>query len=276
MARITHVKSAQQRYYQVPVLNEDGTPKQTPVLRKDGTPKTTKKGRPILMRVTVADKSRPKPNLRCDFPGCTIDGGEILPGTPYKHVSPKSGPYGGRQRNRHAAHPSWQQWDLSNSISAQAARIAHDFWDQFETLTEIDASFVTDLLNTAAEEIRELAEQRRESAQNIEDGFGHAVSMSDELNQNADDLDYWADEVESVDIEDADDIEPEKVTCEECEGSGIIDVEVEEDGDPETDECGNCNGSGEVDDEDADADAAFDEWFDNARDACSVIDECPL
>ena len=98
-------------------------------MRKDGTQKTTKTGRAVFMTVTVVDKTKPKPNLKCDFRGCDIDGGEILPGTPYMHISPKSGPYGGRQLNRHQAHPAWNVWEYSSSMSARLAQIAHDFWE---------------------------------------------------------------------------------------------------------------------------------------------------
>ena len=34
MARITHVKKAQQRYKTVPVMNDDGTQKQVPVMTR--------------------------------------------------------------------------------------------------------------------------------------------------------------------------------------------------------------------------------------------------
>ena len=281
MARITHVKSAQQRYATVPVIDpETGQQKVTPVTRKDGTQKVTKRGKPVFLRVTKADKTKPLPNLRCDFPGCTIDGGEIKPGTAYKHISPKSGPYGGTQRNRHAAHPSWQVWDYSYSINAQAQRISHDAMEQVSGVESVED--VEGILSEAAEAIRELAEQRRESAQNIEDGFGHATYQSEQLESDADELDSWADEVEGTDVPELP--EPENTDCDECGGTGEVDnpdydadedAEDEDYAEPTTVECAECGGSGEVENDEP-TDEQMDDWRSEVEDALSVLDECPV
>ena len=121
MPTITHVKKAQQRYAMVPVCNPDGTPKQTPVMRGDGTQKTTKRGALVFMTVTVADKTKPQPLDTCDFCHQPIE-----VGTPYKHITPKSGPYGGHKRTRHESCPTWQVWEYSSSLSARIAQIQHD------------------------------------------------------------------------------------------------------------------------------------------------------
>lgn len=206
MARVTHVKKAQQRYKTVPVIDPaTGEQKVTPVLRKDGTPKMTRSkpnrpGRPIVMKVTVADKTQPLPPLKCEKCGKDI---EI--GTPYKHVSPKSGPYGGRQRNRHAACPGWKPSELTSSqhlstiyAAQEAAEEALSAWgdeDGHEALQEI--------ITTLAEGFREASESYGESADNIEEGFGHETSMSAELREKAEALESSADEVEQA----ADDID---------------------------------------------------------------------
>jgi hypothetical protein len=77
MPRVTVVKHAQQRYETVPVLDDRGQPKVVPVMR-NGVQRTTKRGRPVTMRLTREDRTKPKPNLRCDFPACD-KGGEIKP-----------------------------------------------------------------------------------------------------------------------------------------------------------------------------------------------------
>lgn len=271
MARITHVKSAQQRYATVPVIDPaTGQQKVTPVM-KGGQQKVTKRGKPVFLRVTKADKTKPLPNLRCDFPGCTIDGGEIKPGTAYKHISPKSGPYGGTQRNRHAAHPSWQVWDYSYSINAQAARISHDAMEQVSDVESPED--VEGILSEAAEAIRELAEQRRESAQNIEDGFGHATYQSEQLESDADELESWADEVEGTDVPDLP--EPEEIDCDECGGTGEQEVYVDGSDEPNVEHCDECGGTGQVTPDDP-TDEQMDEWRDEVQDALSVLDECPV
>lgn len=58
-------------------------------------------------------------------------------------------------------------------------------------------------LESAGSEAREVADEYRESAQNIEDGFGHETSMSEEINEKAESVDSWADELEQVDLDES-------------------------------------------------------------------------
>src|SRR4051794_38682983 len=156
MPRVTHVAKAQQRYQTVPVIDpETGQPKKTQVMR-NGEPKMTRaKGnrpaRPVFMTVTVVDKTKPKGLYTCDFCHKPI---EI--GTPYKHITPKSGPYGGTKRTRHESCPTWQQWDYSNSLSAQIAHIEHDFDNAIESAESPDD--VQSALDDAAASVEEIAE----------------------------------------------------------------------------------------------------------------------
>lgn len=276
MARITRVKRAQQRYHTKPVLDENGQPKRVPVLRKNGTPKVTKRGKVVTMAVTERDLDRPKPLLRCDFPGC--EDRDIQVGTPYMWIKPKSGPYGGHLKARHANHPAWQVWEYSSSLSARTAQIAHDFQvalDNAESVEDVESA-----LEDAASEVESLAEEKREGAQNIEEGFGHPTSQSEELEQVADDLDAWAEEIRSADIPDQEEY-ADDTTCPECYGSGEVDNpdydpdEADTDetyAEDETIECDTCGGTGE----DSDADIDLDAWREAVQDACSVVDECPV
>lgn len=290
MARVTHVKKAQQRYATVPMIDpETGEQKVTPVMRRDGTQKVTKRGKPVVMRVTRIDKSQPLPNRTCER--CSA---EIKPGDPYKHVSPKSGPYGGRTRVRCAACPTWQPWDLSSALWARLAQIAHDFGTTLEEVESEDE--VTSALEDAANEVREIAEEKREGAQNIEDGFGHPTSQSEELNEVADELDSWADEIEQVSLPDFP--EPEEEDCGECLGSGEVEEECPDcegtgeddatDEDEEVEDCEECSGSGEITESCDECDGTgtiegdevteeqVDEWRDAVLDACSIVDESPV
>lgn len=219
MARVTHVKRAQQRFETKPVLGRDGQPVQVPVMRRDGTQKVTKRGKPVFMRRTVEDRSKPKPLLTCDYCHKPI---EI--GTPYKHITPKSGPYGGYQRNRHESCPTWQVWDYSSSLSAQVAQIEHDFNEGLAGVNDEDD--VQSLLDDAAQAVRDIAEEKRQSAQNIEEGFGHETSTSQDLSDVADQLDSWADEIESATIPDRPEHEPEDP--EDDEGDELTDDELQE------------------------------------------------
>lgn len=276
MPRVTHVKKAQQRYETKPVIDPvTGEQKRTPVMVKnyDGqlVQKTTKRGREVFMLVTEPDKTKPKDNLRCDFSGCT-KGNEIKPGEAYKHISPKSGPYGGRQLNRHEEHPTWNQWEYSSSMSARLAQIAHNFWEEIDSVASQDD--VQSALDSAAEEIKSLAEEKRESASNIEDGFGHPTSASEELEQTADSLDEWADEVSGADIPELP--EPEETECEECGGTGEVDSdEVDANEEPIQVDCEQCDGTGQYTPEEPTEDQ-LDEWRDEVRDALTIVDESPV
>jgi hypothetical protein len=272
MARVTHVKKAQQRYATVPVLDAEGKPVRTPVIGRNGEQKKNKHGRPTYMTKTVADKSRPLPNYTCGKCGV-----EIKPGDPYKWIKPKSGPYGGRLMVRCGSCPAWQVWEYSSSLSARTAQISHDFERAIDGATGPDE--ITSALEDAANSAREIAEEKRESAQNIEDGFGHPTSSSEELNEIADSLDSWADEIEQADVPDLDDYPCDdcsgegEVECQECDGSGEVEDET---GDSVT--CEDCSGDGKVECENGSCEEGKDieAWLDEVRSNCSIVDECPV
>jgi hypothetical protein len=273
MARTTHVKKAQQRFETVVVIDpETGEPKRTPVMKtvKDHdtgelkqVQKTTKKGKPVFMTVTAQDKSKPKPPETC-----TACRQPIEVGTPYKWIQPKSGPYGGRRMARHESCPDWNVWDYSNSLSAQLARISYDFSQAIDGAESPDD--VQSALDDAGTAIEEIAEQKREGASNIEEGFGHATSASEELEEVADQLEEWASEVTSADIPDipaCEDCTDGQKPCDVCDGTGVVDDEdcAECDGQSEV-ECDTCNGDGED----------LDTWHDDLADALTIVDESPV
>lgn len=292
MPKVNYVQKAQQRYKMVPVLDENGQPTYRTVQRK----RPTKRGATeIRQRVTVADKSQPLPNLRCDFPGRPT--GEIAPGEAFMWIKPKSGPYGGAVRNRHSSHPTWHPWEYSSSLSARTAQISHDAWKAFSEQTFESPEDVTALLEQVAEDIRALAEEKRESASNIEDGFGHTTSQSEELESIADELETWADDVEQTEVPELP--EPEDVDCDECGGTGTLDETCDlcegtgsshdadglADGDcpacegegfrEEEQGCTECDGSGQVQAEEP-TDDQMDEWRSEVEEIFGIVDECPV
>ena len=281
MARVTHVKRAQARYATVPVIDpETGEQKVTPVMRPDGTQKVTKHGKPVVLRVTAPDKDNPLPNHKCDR--C---GEEIAVGQPYKWIRPKSGPYGGSMRVRCADCPSWNIWEYSYSLSARTAQISHEAWQSFpEDATTPDE--INDWLGEVADEIDSLAQEKEEAASNIEDGFGHATSSSEELSDIAQQLEGWASEVRDADVPDLP--EPEAVECEECDGTGKVenpeyDSEMAEGGENEQEgydeeeevDCAECDGTGEITSDDPTEDQ-MNEWLEEVREAVAIVDDCPV
>jgi len=275
MARVTHVKSAQQRYRTVPVIDPaTGEQKVVPMInRRTGQQKVTKRGKPVVMRLTREDRTQPKPNLRCDFSGCTHPDREIKPGQAYKWIKPKSGPYGGRMMARHADHPSWQVWEYSSSLSARIAQIT----ETVDTDGIEDEDSARSVLEDAAQQIRDLADEKREGADNIVEGFGHETSQSEELVQVADDLEGWADDLESTTLPEAD-----EHGCDVCDGDGQMDCDVcagsgEVEGKDGSEPCDNC------DDGKVECDAGCDEgtdtegWIEALRDAVNdALAECPV
>ena len=107
--------------------------------------------------------------------------------------------------------PAWRPSELTSSphlatlYGAQEA-LSDALADLSLDPQDVDESTATDeitaLAETFAEGVREAAEGYRESAQAIEDGFGHSTYVSEELEQKADDLDSWADDFDCVDAAD--------------------------------------------------------------------------
>lgn len=273
MARVTHVKRAQQRYETVPVIDpETGEQKKTPVMVTRGgerVQKTTKRGRPVFLRVTKEDRSKPKPNYKCGKCGV-----EIKPGDPYKHISPKSGPYGGRKLIRCGTCPTWHRWEYSSSLDARLEQISYDF-DQ-----AVDAAESTDdiqsALDDAAASIEELAGEKREGADNIESGFGHPTSQSEELAEMADNLEQWSSDVSSADIPEmtqCENCDDGQVDCDNCQGTGTITADDPADEDQDCEECDGgqlncdtCDGTGED----------IEAWRDQVRDEVTIVSEQPF
>lgn len=251
MPQVTYVKKAQRRYATVIVRDAEGNPVTTPVMLKDGTQKTTKTGRPVVLTKTVADLTKPMPLYECDF--CHK---EIAVGSPYKHISPKSGPYGGRQLNRHGDCPNWQPWDYSSSLSARTAQIAWEFNNGLSSCESVDD--VQDLLNQAAEAVREIQQEKDEAASNQEEYFGGFS----EIREVADALESWADEIEGADVPEFP--EPEETECPDC--------------DPEEKEgnvCKTCGGSGYFTPDDP-TEEQIEQWQSEVADSVTVVDECPV
>lgn len=264
MARTTHVKHARQRYATVPVLGDDGQPIKIPLTNKDGSPKTTKHGRAVTITKTVQDRNQPLPMPVCGKCGKTIE-----PGQPYKHISPRSGPYGGRTLTRCGDCPNWHVWEYSSSLSARIAQIQHDASAELDALgTDSAEDDYTQVASNAAEQIRELASEKEESASSLEDGFGHPTYQSEELNEQAESLNSWADEVEQADIPER----PEdEVDCDNCDGTGKVDPHPGSGGLSEVD-CDDCSGTGQVDNE-----GELDTWLEEARAAVEdLVNESPV
>jgi hypothetical protein len=284
MPRVTHVKSAQQRYKTVPVLDAEGNPVRTPVIdKRTGVQKTSKRG-PVFMTKTVADKSQPLPLLDCDFPGCTINDRKIAIGSAYMHISPKSGPYGGLQRNRHAEHPSWQPWEYSSSTSARVAQVQHEAGDLISTYEFSSYDDFDDLRDQVAQMAQELLDEKQESLDNMPEGLADGSQIEEQVQA----LESWVEAIEGVDAPDQPDPEPtykwfvtgpdqqslnEDGYEDEDAAQADLDAHLAEHEDESEDDW--SIDSEEVEDE---ADETVDEdWMDEARQAIQdALDDCQV
>lgn len=254
MPKVNHVKRAQQRYAMVPVIDETtGEQKRVPMINsRTGEQKTSKTGRPVFIGLTVRDYGKPLPMPTCDH--CRE---VIAVGAAYKWIEPS----GQRVRNRHESCPTWNVWEYSSSLSARIAQIVDgNTLGDFETLEEVQ-SFLAD----QAQAIRDLADEKRESADNIESGFGHETAQSQELADIADQLEQWADDVESVDL--PEEPEAEETDCDDCDGTGVNEEETE---------CVECDGSGRVT-PDEPTEEQMQEWRDEVESAVAdAMGNCPV
>ena len=265
MPRVTHVKSAQQRYETKPVRDANGDQVVLPILKKDGTPKTKKNGTAIVRRVTEKDLTKPLPNETCGKCGV-----EIKPGDPYKHMKIKTGTYTSRRLVRCKACPSWHVWEYRYTRSARAAEIEHDVSGALSEAATLDD--MKSCMEDAAGRIEELAEEADEGANNIEEGFGHPTAQSEELQSEAEELRSWAEECNEWEPNDSD----IDTTCPDCDGTCKIDnPEYDPDDDSKGEEeidCPTCKGTGEVD-TDEPTEEQLDEWRGEASD---VLGNCPI
>jgi hypothetical protein len=254
MARAYLVKRAQARYETKPVIDPaTGEQKQTPKMRR-GVQMTDKRGRPIFMKVTERDLARPKP-----MPCCSLCRTEIKVGESYTYTET----YNSTIVRCGRPCPPPKQWEYSSSLSARLAQIQHE--NDFSDCE--DGNDFVEARDAFAAAVRELAGEKQESAQNIEDGFGHETSQSAELADIADQLEGWADDIEAVELPDYP--EPEETDCDECNGTGEADDEG-------GGSCENCDGCGQVI-PDEPTEEQIDEW----REACvaaleGVAESCPV
>jgi hypothetical protein len=161
---------------------------------------------------TAADGSR----VKAPMPTCDYCDKPIEVETPYRYTSRFRGP----KITRHLSCPMWHEWEISDSVFARALKIGFDADDEINSLSSgSEDDDVQTVLGSIAEQIRELATEREEAVSNIEDGFGHETSQSAEIQEQADSLNGWADDVESLSVD-------ERPVEEEEDGKAVTEDEL--------------------------------------------------
>jgi hypothetical protein len=127
---------------------------------------------------------------------CAACSGPIEIGQSYKWFKMKT-TYGGIKRSYHPdCHipPSHRTSSRMGEIYDAQEALAADLGsaESFDAIREALEAF--------AATVREVGEGYEESAQNMEDGFGHETYQSQEIRERAEGLMSWADEIESWDF----------------------------------------------------------------------------
>ena len=124
---------------------------------------------------------------------CGKCGDELTPGAPYRWWKFNSRFGGGGKHKRCMKQEcSPRQSDLTASPKLSRLCSAQEM---VEDAMSTGKEALHEALTSAAEQVREVGEEYRESAQNIEDGFGHRTQQCDDLDEKADEVDAWADEL---------------------------------------------------------------------------------
>lgn len=191
----------------------------------------------------------------------------ILPGMPYKWVQPdRFNP----KRVRCVDCPDWHIWEVKYTLDTRLAQVAYDFQQLIKQANEPDD--VQEALDAAAEAIEEIAGERREGAENIEAGFGHSTTQSEEMAEQADSLEQWAGEIRDATIPERPD--PEETDCDNCEGDGLVFSQERETDAPDV-PCPECE-DGKVTPEEPTEDQ-IEEWREEVdTDLMAVVDDSPL
>lgn len=168
-----------------------------------------------MARINRVKKAR-KPQGNCGKCGKAI---EI--GMAYIHWSNRATKAGrGWRRVRctdRECFPRRSEYSTTSDKLAQLMDAQDDAGNTIDNTAEI--SELEAALESAAEIARSVGEEYEESAQNIEDGFGHETYVSEEIREKAQACESWADALESAaqDLEEFEDEQDEDEDDEEYE-----------------------------------------------------------
>ena len=141
-----------------------------------------------MARVQRIGKARPSARER----RCTMCSHSVQPGEPYKRIEKKTGPRSGHTlffcvgcepRPSH----------LASGRAAELAGIVESISDAISGMAEpTDPDSATIVAEDAAGDIEALADEIREASENMEDGFGHPTTQTENMGETADGLMEWS------------------------------------------------------------------------------------
>jgi ribosomal protein L37AE/L43A len=219
-----------------------------------------------MPRITTVEKARQ------DQGNCGRCGKEIKAGDGYRWIKFR---HGGRHIRCLESGCAFRSSELTQSKMSEAYAAQEDAQDALTTWDGEELSDLQDIAQEAADAIRSVAEEYQSSADAIHDNFSES-STADECEEKSQELEGWADEIESAG-EDLEDFEPVEPECPNC-GSSMI-----KDEGTGTWKCNDDNGAGctvsnfepegELLDESGQTRT---DWTEACRDAVqTAIDNCP-
>lgn len=123
---------------------------------------------------------------------CEVCHKPIEPGMGYRFIEPRYG----AMKKRHLECAAFRASDMTSGKMSgvyAAQEGVEDFLAEWDGLDRAD---LVAALEQAADEIEAVADEYEESAQNIEDGFGHSTMQSEELAEAA--REDWAEALRSA------------------------------------------------------------------------------
>jgi hypothetical protein len=142
-----------------------------------------------MARITNVAKAQ-KDQGNCDHCHKPINKGDA-----YFWVALKPSTYSSIKKKRHLGCPTWRPSELTFSPTKSALYAGLEAAeDQLQEASCVDD--VRSALEAAADCVREVAQMFEESADNMEDGFGHETEKSTELRERGEELSGHADEIE--------------------------------------------------------------------------------
>lgn len=170
-----------------------------------------------MARVTTVEKARKAPG------SCGACGKKIEAGQAYKHWSFR---YGGKRIRCTAAACAPKSSDLTNNEKLSTL-YAHgeNFDDQISQWDQETADDLRAIVEEYADGVQEVVDMYNESADAIEEGFGHETFSSQEQREAADDLDNFKSDIESA-RDDIDDFEEDEARADVLMELGLDEVEV--------------------------------------------------
>jgi len=170
-----------------------------------------------MARVTVVKSARK------DQGNCESCGYAILVGASYQWVQVDRF---SRRRARHLACPTWRESELTSnekrSTLLAAQEDARDAVGDAESIEDLKS-----ILDTFADAVREVGQMYSDSADAMEEGFGHSTEKSEEQREKGDELENAASDVETA-KDDMPDDEPAVWMIRDLDGNDVASFDSEE------------------------------------------------